>query len=104
METEPSDTDMNCQQENESDPPHDKQQNGEPQKLVKFTMVNSYGSAEMDYKIKGDGSPIKLSSKICYFNFFCQKCLGLSPQAYTLVFFQLMRMLATIVHGILGAV
>ena len=35
----------------------------QPKRLVKFTMVNSYGSAEMDYKIKEDGAPLKLNSK-----------------------------------------
>ena len=35
----------------------------QPPGLFKFTMVNSYGSAELDYKIRRDGKPVRLHSK-----------------------------------------
>ncbi|KAK3103303.1 hypothetical protein FSP39_018356, partial [Pinctada imbricata] len=34
-----------------------------PPGLFKFTMVNSYGSAELDYKIKKDGKPVRLHNR-----------------------------------------
>jgi len=32
-------------------------------RLFKFSLVNSYGTAELDYKITDDGKPIKLNGK-----------------------------------------
>lgn len=73
METSCSSTDSNskCCNNSSTDPPESDgivtnnkpQKTPQPKHLVKFTMVNSYGSAEMDYKIKEDGSPLKLTSK-----------------------------------------
>ena len=36
-----------------------------PPRLFKFSIVNSYGNAEMDYKLKDDGTPLRLNSKLC---------------------------------------
>ena len=35
-----------------------------PRKLFKFSIVNSYGTAEMEQKLKDDDNPLKLSSKL----------------------------------------
>ena len=73
METSCSSTDSNskCYNNSSTEPqdcdgptPNNKEPKApQPKRLVKFTMVNSYGSAEMDYKIKEDGAPLKLNSK-----------------------------------------
>lgn len=73
METSSSSTESNskCCNNSSTDPQdsdgtvtnNKPQKTPQPKQLVKFTMVNSYGSAEMDYKIKEDGSPLKLTSK-----------------------------------------
>ena len=38
-----------------------------PRKLFKFSIVNSYGTAEMEQKLKDDDNPLKLSSKLFLF-------------------------------------
>lgn len=73
METSSSSTESNskCCNNSSTDPQdsdgtvtnNKPQKTPQPKQLVKFTMVNSYGSAEMDYKIKEDGSPLKLTSR-----------------------------------------
>ncbi|KAK3578660.1 hypothetical protein CHS0354_002964 [Potamilus streckersoni] len=37
--------------------------NFKPPRLFKFTLVNSYGNADMDYKLNDDGKPLKLNSR-----------------------------------------
>ncbi|XP_060080638.1 ubiquitin carboxyl-terminal hydrolase 15-like isoform X1 [Ylistrum balloti] len=37
--------------------------NMEPPPLFKFRMVNSYGSAEIDHKLKNDGNPLRLHNR-----------------------------------------
>lgn len=32
-------------------------------RLFKFSLVNSYGTAEMEYKLKDDGKPLKINGK-----------------------------------------
>ena len=34
-----------------------------PPRMFKLCVVNSYGTAEMEYKLKDDGAPVKLNSK-----------------------------------------
>ncbi|WAR25185.1 UBP4-like protein [Mya arenaria] len=36
----------------------------QPPKMFRFSVVNSYGTAEMEYKLKDDGRPLKLSSRM----------------------------------------
>ncbi|XP_062618442.1 ubiquitin carboxyl-terminal hydrolase 4-like [Saccostrea cucullata] len=56
------DLNLECSSETSTEEMESKgQSNNQPKRLVKFTMVNSYGSAELDYKIKDDGNPLKIS-------------------------------------------
>lgn len=34
-----------------------------PPRLFKFSIVNSYGNSEMDYKLRDDGKPLRLNSE-----------------------------------------
>ncbi|KAL3853771.1 hypothetical protein ACJMK2_017284 [Sinanodonta woodiana] len=40
-----------------------KTDNVKPPRLFRFTLVNSYGNTDMDYKLNDDGKPLKLNSK-----------------------------------------
>ncbi|XP_061187744.1 ubiquitin carboxyl-terminal hydrolase 15-like isoform X2 [Saccostrea echinata] len=60
-----SSTDLNseCSSVSTKEMGNNGQFNNQSERLVKFTMVNSYGSAELDYKIKDDGNPLKISGR-----------------------------------------
>ena len=49
-------SDMNGEDENSSE-------EAKSPRLFRFTVVNSYGSAELDNKFKDDGKPLKLNGR-----------------------------------------